>query len=39
VVQTTQNNDNSNLDLHLYFDEKVTYSESQFYFDEGNNLS
>ncbi len=37
VVQTTQNYDNSNLDLHLYFDEKVTSSERQFYFDEGNN--
>ncbi|PKP15578.1 MAG: glycosyl hydrolase, partial [Bacteroidetes bacterium HGW-Bacteroidetes-23] len=39
VVQTTQNYDNSNLDLHLYFDEKVTSSERQFYFDEGNNSS
>ncbi|GGD19788.1 TIM-barrel domain-containing protein [Flavobacterium orientale] len=39
VVQTTQNYDNSNLDLRLYFDEKVTSSERQFYFDEGNNSS
>lgn len=37
VVQTTQNYDNSNLDLRLYFDEKVKSSERQFYFDEGNN--
>lgn len=37
VVQTTQNYDHSNLDLHLYFDEKVTSSERQFYFDEGDN--
>lgn len=37
TVQTTQNYDNSNLDFLLYFDEKVTSSERQFYFDEGNN--
>ncbi|WP_276979442.1 TIM-barrel domain-containing protein [Flavobacterium filum] len=37
VVQTTQNYDYSNLDLHLYYDEKVTSSERQFYFDEGDN--
>ncbi|MCB0443080.1 MAG: glycosyl hydrolase, partial [Flavobacterium sp.] len=37
VVQTTNNYQNSNLDLHFYFDEKVTSSERQFYFDEGNN--
>jgi alpha-glucosidase (family GH31 glycosyl hydrolase) len=39
VVQTSNNYLNSNLDLHLYFDEKVTSSERQFYFDEGNNSS
>jgi alpha-glucosidase (family GH31 glycosyl hydrolase) len=39
VVQTTQNYSNSNLDLRLYFDEKVTSSEREFYFDEGNNSS
>jgi alpha-glucosidase (family GH31 glycosyl hydrolase) len=39
VVQTTQNYDNSNLNLQLYFDKKVTSSERQFYFDEGNNSS
>ncbi|WP_291116525.1 TIM-barrel domain-containing protein [Flavobacterium sp. UBA6135] len=39
TVQTTQNYDNSNLNFQLYFDEKVTSSERQFYFDEGNNSS
>ncbi|HRE77491.1 MAG TPA: glycoside hydrolase family 31 protein [Flavobacterium sp.] len=39
IVQTSNNYQNSNLDLHLYFDEKVTSSERQFYFDEGNNSS
>ena len=37
VVQTTHNYENSNLNFQLYFDEKVTSSERQFYFDEGNN--
>lgn len=37
VVQTTQNYANSNLDLRLYFDEKVSTSEREFYFDEGIN--
>ncbi len=37
LVKTTENYLNSNLDLQLYFDEKVTSSERLFYFDEGNN--
>lgn len=39
VVQTTSNYSNSNLDLHYYFDEKVSSSEREFYFDEGINSS
>jgi oligosaccharide 4-alpha-D-glucosyltransferase len=38
-VQTTNNYLNSNLDLRFYFDEKITSSKRQFYFDEGNNSS
>ncbi|MDP2161419.1 MAG: glycoside hydrolase family 31 protein [Flavobacterium sp.] len=39
VVQTTSNYSNSNLDLHYYFDVKVSSSEREFYFDEGINSS
>jgi len=39
VVQTTSNYSNANLDLHYYFDEKVSSSEREFYFDEGINSS
>lgn len=34
LVQNTENYDNSNLDLHFYFDGKVS-SEREFYFDDG----
>lgn len=39
VVQTTSTYSNSNLDLHYYFDVKVSSSEREFYFDEGINSS
>lgn len=38
-LQTTNHYLNSNLDLYLYFDEKIASSKRQFYFDEGNNSS